>query len=152
MKSVRILVLALLVTGSTLSAQMAPGVAAEQEAIQAVIQTAYIDGIYNERDTDKIMSGIHDDFNMLVLDNNTLGKVTIQQWVEGIERSKREHPEPPTVPFTHECNLVQVVGNTAVAQVEVFSGDRHLYTDFMSLYKFADGWKIVAKIYYSHPG
>ena len=151
-KSMLILVSALLVTGSTLSAQAASEVAAEQESIRGVIQTAYIDGIYNERDTEKIMSGIHDDFNMLVLDNNTLGKVTIQQWVEGIEQSKQAHPEPPTVPFTHECPLVQVVGNTAVAQVEVFSGDRHLYTDFMSLYKFADGWKIVAKIYYSHPG
>jgi hypothetical protein len=152
MKSVRILVFGLFVTGSTLSAQVEPEVAVEQETIRGVIQTAYIDGIYNERDTDKIMSGIHESFNMLVLENNTLGKVTIQQWVEGIEQSKQAHPEPPAVPFTHECPLVQVVGNTAVAQVEVFSGNRHLYTDFMSMYKFDDGWKIVAKIYYAHPG
>ena len=152
MKSVRILICGLLVTGSTLSAQVASAVTMEQEAIRGVIQTAYIDGIYNERDTDKIMSGIHESFNMLVLENNTLGKVTIQQWVAGIEQSKQSHPEPPTVLITHECPLVQVVGNTAVAQVEVFSGDRHLYTDFMSMYKFDDGWKIVAKIYYAHPG
>lgn len=152
MKAVLILVFALLVTGSTLAAQTASDVAVEQEAIRSVIQTAYIDGIYNERDTEKIMSGIHEDFNMLVLDDNSLSKVTIQQWVAGIERSKQAHPEPPAVPITHECPLVQVVGNTAVAQVEVFSGDRHMYTDFMSMYKFDDGWKIVAKIYYAHPG
>lgn len=150
MKSVRMLVVALLVAGSTLTAQVASDVAAEQEAIRGVIATAYIDGIYNERDSEKILSGIHEDFNMLVLEDNTLGKVTIQQWVEGIERSKVAHPEPPDVPFTHDCPLVQVVGSTAVAQVEVFSGERHLYTDFMSLYKFEEGWKIVAKVYYAH--
>jgi len=100
MKAVLILVFALLVTGSALAAQTASEIAVEQEAIRGVIQTAYIDGIYNERDTDKIMSGIHESFNMLVLENNTLGKVTIQQWVAGIEQSKQSHPEPPTVLIT----------------------------------------------------
>jgi len=152
MKAAFVLSMTLLVTGTALTAQAASGVAAEQQAVKSVIENAYIQGIYNERDTDKIMSGFHDEFSMLVLNENTLGKVTIQQWVEGIERSKLANPEPPAVPVTHDCSLVQVVGNTAVAQVEVFRGDRHLYTDFMSLYKFEDGWKIVAKIYYSHPG
>ncbi len=153
MKSVFVLFFAILIaTGPTLSAQASSQVAAEREAIEAVIETAYIQGIYNERDAEKIMSGIHSEFNMLYLEDNTLGKLPIQQWVEGIERSKQDHPEPPAVLFTHESTVLQVVGNTAVTQVDVYQGDRHLYTDFMSMYKFADGWKIVAKIYYAHPG
>lgn len=149
MKSLFALALAVCVGSTALSAQ---SVEADQEAVKAVIQTAYIEGIHNERDLDKIAGGFHDEFNMLVLRDNVLGKVSIQQWSEGIGRSLESNPEPPEVPVHAEYAAVEVSGFAAVARIEVYRGERHLYTDFMSLYKFDDGWKIVNKIYFSHPG
>jgi hypothetical protein len=46
--------------------------------------------------------------------------------------------------------FVDVTGNAAIAKIEVFKDSRHVYTDYMSLYKFKDGWKIVNKIYQKH--
>lgn len=125
--------------------------AAEVEAVKATIETAYIQGIHNERDVAKIRSGFHPSFNMLSFRDNTINAVPIEQWISGIERSLERNPDPPEVPVHHEFTTVQVSGNAAVAQIEVYRGEQHLYSDFMSLYKFDDGWKIVNKIFYSHP-
>jgi ketosteroid isomerase-like protein len=38
----------------------------------------------------------------------------------------------------------------AVARVEVHRDGKHIFTDYLSLYRFADGWKIVGKIFQSH--
>lgn len=149
-KQALILAFALTLPAAAITAQ-AGSDAAEEEAVKATIVTAYIQGIHNERDVAKIRSGFHPDFNMLAFRDNSINKVTIEQWIGGIERSLERSPEPPEVPVRPEFTAVQVSGNAAVAQIEVYRGDRHLYSDFMSLYKFEDGWKIVAKIYYSHP-
>ena len=80
--------------------------------------------------------------------NDTLNSFSIQQWVANVERN----PTPPEIPSRAEFTAVNVAGNAATVQFEVYRGDEHIFSDFMSLYKFEDGWKIVNKIYYSHPG
>ena len=42
---------------------------------------------------------------------------------------------------------MDVTGKAAVARVELFRDGKHVFTDYLSLYQFADGWKIVAKIF-----
>ena len=96
--------------------------------------------------------GFHEGFNMLSFRDNSIRPVPIEQWISGIQRSLERNPDPPEVPVRPEFAAVEVSGNAAVARIEVYRGERHLYTDFMSLYKFDDGWKIVNKIFYSHPG
>ena len=152
MRAALILATGLLVAGTSLSAQSAMAVEAEEEAVKEVITTAYIEGIHNERDVEKIRSGFHEGFNMLRFRDNSISPVPIEQWISGIERSLERNPDPPEVPVRPEFAAVEVSGNAAVARIEVYRGERHLYTDFMSLYKFDDGWKIVNKIFYSHPG
>jgi hypothetical protein len=45
---------------------------------------------------------------------------------------------------------VDITGNAAsVKVVEVY--EKSKYTDYLSLLKFADGWKIVKKIYVAEP-
>ena len=46
--------------------------------------------------------------------------------------------------------MVDVVGNAGFAKIEFYKGDKLAYTDFLSLYRFKDGWKLVAKIYNQH--
>ncbi|HET8648387.1 MAG TPA: nuclear transport factor 2 family protein [Vicinamibacteria bacterium] len=45
---------------------------------------------------------------------------------------------------------IDVTGNAAVAQVQLHRNGKHTFTDFLSLYRFPDGWKIVGKIFHSH--
>ena len=40
----------------------------------------------------------------------------------------------------------------AVVRLELYRDGKHTFTDYLSLYRFADGWKIVSKIFHVHAG
>ena len=42
-------------------------------------------------------------------------------------------------------------GDTAVVKVELSRDGKHVFTDFLSLYRTAKGWQIVAKVFRRHP-
>jgi len=46
--------------------------------------------------------------------------------------------------------MVDVTGNAAVAKIEIYKDGKHIYSDYMALYKIDNNWKIVNKIYFSH--
>ena len=41
-------------------------------------------------------------------------------------------------------------GKAAIVKIELRIEGKHKYTDYLSLYKFGEGWKIVSKIYCDH--
>ena len=81
----------------------------DEEAIKALIQSAYVDGLQNLGDLEKTRAGFHPDFVLLGL------------------------------------------RDAAVAKFELYREGEHIFTDYMTLYQFPDGWKIVGKIYFRDP-
>lgn len=142
--SVSILFLALLS-----SASMA-GVVEEEDAVKKAIEECYIRGIHIDRDIPSIKKGFHPEFNMLIYKDDEIRKLPIDDWIKSIEESKKKNPGKPKHETTWKFPMVDVTGNAAVAKVEIYRDGKHIYTDYMSLYKFEDGWKIVSKIYFSH--
>jgi len=124
----------------------------EQEvaAVKETIVSAYVKGIHIDRDIPAIKNGFHTDFNMLILKDNNINKVPITQWIGWIEEGKKKDPQPSQVKTTHKFSMVNVSGKAAVARIEIYKDGKHKYTDFMSLYKFDKGWKIVNKIFHAH--
>jgi hypothetical protein len=92
--------------------------------------------------------GFHPEFNMLVLKDGKMTKVPIDKWIEKIEAIKKENPGPVRVKTTHRFALIDVTEDAAVAKIDVYKDAVHVFTDYMSLYKFEDGWKIVGKIFH----
>ncbi len=123
----------------------------DAEAVMTVIRDAYIYGIHIDRDVDAIRKGFHPAFNMLILKDDQITEYPIEIWIQGIEASLETNPGPSKVKTTHKFSVVDATGNAAVARIEIFRDDVHIFTDYMSLYKFSDGWKIVGKIFYRHP-
>jgi hypothetical protein len=78
-----------------------------------------------------------------------MSKVTLENWIARLEESKEKNPTL-TEKTTHKFEIVELTGNAAIARIELFKDGKHIFTDFMSLYKFDDGWKIVNKIFYRH--
>lgn len=77
--------------------------------------------------------------------DGTLGQLTQDDWYKGFASSAGQEEKG-------ELNItdVDITGNAAsVKVVEVYEKSR--YTDYLSLLKFADGWKIVNKIYVAEP-
>jgi len=149
MKQTLLITIILLLTPFVLLAQD-QDVKADKEAIQQVIQTAYVDGIANHGNIEDIENGFHPGFNLLGIRDNTLSKFPIYSWIYYVQKDKAENPDPPEEPVSVEYEMIDVTGTAAIAKLKYMKGGKQLYTDYLSLYKFADGWKIVNKIYFKH--
>jgi hypothetical protein len=119
----------------------------EKEAIKQVIEKAYIQGIHGNQDEEAVKSGFHQDFAMLVLQDDTIDKVSVDEWLDRIETMKAENPELWSAETTHNFELIDVAGYAAVAKLDVYKGATHFSTDYMLLYRFENGWRIVSKIF-----
>lgn len=125
-------------------------VAAEKVAIQKVIQEAYAEGLINTGNIEAAQRGFHPGFAILGVSDNSLWKYPIYRWIEAVEKRKKEGKIPPEKTVRFQYPLIDIVGNAAIVKVEFIEGEKLKYTDYLSLYKFEEGWRIVNKIYYEH--
>lgn len=126
----------------------------EKEAIKNVIQTAYVDGLQNEGNIEKVEKGFHPSFVLLgPAKGNATWSLPIYNWIESTKQGIKEgkFPKPDDKKVTIEFEYVDVEGGTAVAKFKFLVGGVLKYIDWHSLYKFEDGWKIVHKIYHTVP-
>jgi hypothetical protein len=119
----------------------------EEMAVKNLIEEAYIKGIHGIQDEKVAKSGFHKDFAMLVLRDNAIERWNVDQWLERIPKMKERNPKLWEAKTTHQFAFVDVSGNAAVAKLNVYKGDTHFSTDYMLLYKFREGWRIVSKIF-----
>lgn len=126
----------------------------EKEAIRKVIQTAYVEGLQNEGNLDKIDSGIHPGFNLIGIDKgDKMWVLPIDEWKNRTEKKKEEGKFPRlgddkvTVKFVN----IDITGTAAIAKIEFYVGEVKMFVDYISLYKFDSGWKMVNKIFYRFP-
>jgi hypothetical protein len=122
----------------------------DEDAIQAVILSAYRDGLCNVGDVELVKKGFHPDFRLLGIKDDALTILPIADWIKITENKKAAGKFPPATLVAMEFPLIDVTGNAAVAKVKFMVGEKHVYTDYLSLLRFAEGWKIVNKIYTSH--
>ena len=125
----------------------------EIELIKQAIQTGYVEGLQNEGDFAKIDQGIHPDFALLIPgQGNELQQRTLTDWKKQIQAdlAAGRLPRQPGNQVSIKFLLIDVIGNAAVAKFDFYIGDNRGYVDYQFLYKFADGWKIVSKIYHTY--
>lgn len=144
----RIMIVAILVAMLSAPVFLRAEGASDDEAIKALVQTAYVDGLMNLGDLEKTRAGFHPDFVLLGLQDGKLTRFPIADWIASAEKRKSQGQKPPLI----VCKIlrVDVTGNAAVVQLQLHRDDKLIYTDFLSLYRFPDGWKIVGKIYHQH--
>lgn len=119
----------------------------DKEAIKKVIERAYINGIHGNQDEAEIKTGFHQDFTMLVLNNNKIDKVNIGGWLDRISKMKKDNPKLWKSKTSYDFKLIDITKNAAMAKLDVFKGTTHFSTDYMLLYEFDEGWRIVSKIF-----
>ena len=136
--------IALLVVPASARAQAA----GDEEAIRALVQTAYVDGLQNLGDLEKTAAGFHADFVLLGLRDGKLTRLPIAEWIASAGKRKADGAKPPLT--TCKFLAVDITGSAASVKLELHQNGNRIFTDYLSLYKFPDGWKIVGKIYYRH--
>ena len=123
---------------------------ADKAAVIQVITDAYINGVHAKPSAEAMRRGFHPDFRMLVLADGKMTAVTLDEWAGRIEKAAA-NPNAARPAIKAEFPDVTVNGTAAAARVEVFRDGQHTFTDHLLLYKFADGWRIVSKTFYTHP-
>ena len=127
-----------------------PAVDPQVETIKNVVLTSYVDGLQNEGDSLKIDQGFHPAFEMLGRNaQDSLFKRPIAPWrnQQVKRRAAGELPHQGAELVRGEFEFVDVTDDVAVAKLIYYKGDRHAYTDYISLYKMDGEWKIVSKVY-----
>ena len=144
-KAVIVIFTALIATFTTVNAQT------DEQAVKDVIQSAYIDGIHNLGDIGAIEKGFHPGFNLLIKNQNgQLVKFPIYSWIESTKKRKKENPEGSKEKTTVDFVDIDITGEAAMAKIDLFRGGNKIYTDYLFLYKFAEGWRIVSKVYHGY--
>jgi hypothetical protein len=126
--------------------------AAAKAAVVEVVDAAYVDGIHNFRDPVAIRKGFHPGFEMLFVREGKLEKLPIYNWIQSIEERNAKEPLPVDAKATTTAAypLTEVTGTVAVCKVELSREGKLVFTDYLILYKFDDGWKIVGKAFHRH--
>ncbi|PCE65908.1 nuclear transport factor 2 family protein [Sediminicola luteus] len=125
----------------------------EKETVKQVVQSAYIEGLQNEGDLAKIEAGFHPDFKLLgVGKDGKMWQYAIGEWKQKQAKKREEGKLPLTGDelVTAKYQSIDITGNAAVVKLDYYKGSTKAYTDYLSLYKFPEGWKIVNKTFHKY--
>jgi hypothetical protein len=87
---------------------------------------------------------------MLRFVDNDVRPLPIEEWIANIEKSKdNNEPAPPKA--EGKFVNIDITGTVAVVKLDLFREGKRTFTDYLVLYKFNEGWKIVSKTYYKYP-
>jgi ketosteroid isomerase-like protein len=139
---------AIIVTG--LCAASAAAQSSDADAVKAVVQSAYVEGVHANMDAARMRQGFHPDFRMLMLRDGKMTAITLEEWIGRMESNAKQNPNAPKPSVRADFPVVDVTGNEAVVKVELYRDGKHAFTDYLFLYKFPEGWKIVSKIFQSY--
>ena len=119
---------------------------AEQAAIASVVQ-AYIDGL-RSNDADQLRRAFHPDARMF----GSIAGQRVDQPIEEFFALASAHPADIDGTFEARIVSIEQVGDAAAAAVEEtgFWGTMS-FTDFFTLSRFDDEWRIVSKTF-AHTG
>ena len=147
MKSIISLTLILFLLTVSLSAQISEN--AEKEAVKETVQKA-IDANYNSGNIELIEKFHHPGFNLLIVNNNKLHYISLKRIIKGVENKKAKGEYPPKEKISIKFLSVEVAGYAATTRFDYYKGEKHTCADFMSLYKFKEGWRIVSQTTYHY--
>jgi hypothetical protein len=133
-----------------IAATFAHAQTSDEEAIKQVITTSYIDGIQNGGSPEQIRKGFHPGFNMLRMMDNDLKPLPLEEWIINLEKAKAQNA-PPKPKAEGKFINIDITGTAAVVKLELYRENKKTFTDYLVLYKFAEGWKIVSKTFFRHP-
>jgi ketosteroid isomerase-like protein len=142
-------ILAAMAVSATIAASAAAQ-SSDADAVKAVVQSAYVEGVHANMDATRMRQGFHPDFRMLMLRDGKMTAITLEEWIGRMESNAKQNPSAPKPSVRADFPVVDVTGNEAVVKVELYRDGKHAFTDYLFLYKFPDGWKIVSKIFQSY--
>lgn len=125
----------------------------EKKNLLNEMETNFLNGAINGLNTEGMRKLFHPDFAILIANGEKLNRLPLNIWINVIEEYKAT-PEKKNSGvrdnIDHKYDIIDITGNAAMIKVQLFRQNTLITTDYVSLLKFSDGWKIVAKISNEH--
>ncbi len=135
MKKYLSIIIVLLLAGTIYSQNK---VQTENELKELVLKS-YVEGLIEFSNSEAAKKGIHPEFHLIVIKENGLIKYPLQKLSENL----KDYPYKADVKCQFE--MIDISGRAAVVKIKLTSGS-HSFTDYLSCYKFKDGWKVVSAL------
>jgi hypothetical protein len=124
----------------------------EEDAVKQVVTSAYVEGIQNNGSIEDIRKGFHPGFAMIRMIDNEVKPLPIEEWITSIEKNRKEaKPETKAIRTEAKFIFTDITGTAATVKLELTRNGKKIFTDYIVLYKFTEGWRIVSKSFYRHP-
>lgn len=129
------------------------GLGTPQDAIKEVIKEAYVDGVFNEGNLRNIELGFSEDFEMLSFEGNQVKSTSRADWMQRVKANQAAGKYPPVAQEMVRVDYlsIDVEGDVAMAKLRFYRGNKLEYIDFITLFHFEEGWKLVSKVYHQTP-
>lgn len=107
----------------------------------------YFQGMYHS-DTERLKKAFHPEAYLMGYFQGQLARIPLEGWLGMIEKT----PAPATTGEPYDMKIVSTDLKENVASVKVEDLYRRLrFTDYLTLLKFGDEWKIIHKAFYHEP-
>ena len=120
--------------------------------IEQTVTKNYVHGAFNETNIEAFKTVFHPDF--AILNPQPDGKLfafTRSMWLDVLEKRKLDKSfDYSSVAFKPQFKNIDVVNDNASVMLELYLGEKLVYTDFLLLTKMNGEWKIVSKIFHQH--
>ncbi|MEM7198831.1 MAG: nuclear transport factor 2 family protein [Planctomycetota bacterium] len=119
---------------------------ARAAAIEKVIRSAYLEGVFRQRDEALVRGGFAPTFVMQVYWDGELSSATLDQWLAKMKLSGK----PLAQTTEADVWVIEICGDAAVARIDLHIDGAQKYTDYFGLYDTAEGWRIVSKLFHGY--
>ncbi len=118
---------------------------AKVNAVQEAVQL-YFDGLYNN-DVDKLRKAFHPQAELVGIYKGHFAWISLEDFLAPIGKSKS--PAERGDAYNNHIVSIDLTGDVAIAKVDdEYAGQR--FTDYLTLHKFDEGWRIVHKAYHHY--
>lgn len=111
----------------------------DEALVKETVNSAYVSGIHNGGPIADIRKGFHPTFQMLRFMENDVKPMGIEEWITAIEKNRAQTNATPAVRTEGKFVSVTVSGTAANVVLELYRGDKKIFTDNLLLYKFNEG-------------
>lgn len=113
----------------------------EKKAIIKVINQAYLGGMFNNEDSKEMLKGFHEKCIFQSPHGEELETSNLQETISMLDKWKLQRKDWNNK-ATAQLKIVDMEGAGALVRSDIFYDGEPQSTDFLSLVKFSDGWKI----------
>jgi hypothetical protein len=117
----------------------------DQKQIVSLFENTYVEVMCKKGDPQILRKFFHPEFRMYTYYQGDITVRTLDEWIPKLE-SNRGKSKMNRWNFS----TVLVTGTTALVKVEFFIDKEIQFTDFFSLYKLDDDWKVFTKTFHIH--